>query len=39
MQGAPDVTFAVDGDALILSGYDAEGPLRYVYVGNASDLA
>jgi len=32
---SPTVSVTVDGNNLILTGYDSEGPLRYVYVGDA----
>ena len=34
-EGSPAVSVTVDGDNLILTGYDSDGPLRYVYVGDA----
>jgi hypothetical protein len=34
-EGSPTVSVTVNGNNLILTGYDSEGPLRYVYVGDA----
>ena len=34
-EGSPAVSIAVEGDNLILTGYDPNGPLHYIYVGNA----
>ena len=34
-EGSPAVSVTVDGDNLILTGYDSNGPLHFIYVGNA----
>ena len=34
-EGSPAISITVDGDNLILTGYDSNGPLHYIYVGDA----